>query len=147
MQLQFGDYKDFNDLALCLAANYNKYKTSHNPGKETKMQYKDAIHILVIYSFNWCIQYLCGEGINRGHWQVLGMSFLETVRFFGSQFCDEKMTNKWCHRFDDTLAKKNGAGKKDGIMELMMVPEGIFRCFYMDTDILSSLYYDIHNQQ
>ena len=29
----------------------------------------------------------------------------------------------------------------------MTVLEGILGCFYMDTDILSSLYYDIHNQQ
>ena len=75
------------------------------------------------------------------------MSFLETVQFFGSQFHDKKMTNKQCRWFDDALAQKNGAGKKDGITELLMVPEGIFEWFYMDTNILSSLYYDIHNQQ
>ena len=75
------------------------------------------------------------------------MSFLEIARFFGSQFCNEKMTNKWHCQFDDTLAAKNGAGKKDGITELMTVEEGIFGWFFMDTDILSLLYYDIHNQQ
>ena len=147
MRVHFGDYKDFNDLALCLAANYNKYEPSHNPGNETKMQHKDAIHILVVYSYNWCIQYLCGRGIHKGHWQALGMSFLETARFFSGQFCDEKMTNKWHRWFDDVLAQKNGTGKKDGMTELVMVLEGIFGCFYMDTDILSSLYYNIHNQQ
>ena len=57
------------------------------------------------------------------------------------------MTNKWCCQFDDALATKNGAGKKDGMTELLMVEEGIFGQFFMDTDILSSLYYDIHNQQ
>ena len=75
------------------------------------------------------------------------MSFLEIAWFFGGQFHDEKMTSKQCHRFDDALAAKNGAGKKDGMTELLMVEEGIFRQFFMDTDILSLLYYDIHNQQ
>ena len=111
------------------------------------MQYKDAVHILIVYSYNWCIQYLCGGGINKGHRQALEMSFLETARFFGGQFHDEKMTNKVCHWFNDALAQKNSAGKKDGITELLTVPEGIFGWYYMDTDILSSLYYDIHNQQ
>ena len=55
--------------------------------------------------------------------------------------------NKWCCQFDDALAVKNGAGKKDGMTELLMVEEGIFRRFFMDTDILSTLYYDKHNQQ
>ena len=117
MRVHFGDYKNFNDLALHLAANYNKYKPSHNPGKEMeerKMQYKDAVNILIIYNYNWCMQYLCGGGIHKGHWQVLGMSFLETAQFFGGQFCDKKMTNKRCHQFDDALAKKNIMGKKDG---------------------------------
>ena len=31
--------------------------------------------------------------------------------------------------------------------ELLTVEEGIFGCFFMDTDILSTVYYDIHNQQ
>ena len=108
MQVYFGDYKDFNDLALHLVANYNKYKPSWNPGKEMKMQYKDAIHILIIYSFNWCVQYFCSRGIHKGHWQVMGMSFLETTRFFGGQFCDEKMTNKWRRWFDNVLGQRNG---------------------------------------
>ena len=147
MKVHFGKYRDFNDLALRLTANYNKYKPSHNPGKETKMQYKDAICILIVYCYNWCVQYLCSGGIHKGHWQALGMSFLETTWFFGGQFHDKKMTNKWRHQFDDALAQKNSVGKKDGITELLTVPEGIFRWFYMDTDILLSLYHNIHNQQ
>ena len=147
MKVHFGKYKDFNDLALWLVANFNKYEPSHNPGKETKMQYKDAICILIIYSYNWCVQYLCGKGFHKGHWQALGMSFLETAQFFDSQFHDEKMTNKQHRWFNNALAQKNGAGKKDGITELLAVQEGIFGQFYMDTDILSSLYYNIHNQQ
>ena len=75
------------------------------------------------------------------------MSFLETAWFFSGQFHDKKMTNKRHCQFNDALAQKNGTGKKDGITELLTVPEGIFGQFYMDTDILSSLYYDIHNQQ
>ena len=75
------------------------------------------------------------------------MSFLEMAWFSGSQFCDEKMTSKWCHRFNDPLATKNGAGKKDRMTELLMVEEGIFGRFFMDTNILLLLYYDIHNQQ
>ena len=145
MKVHFSKYKD--NLALRLAANYNKYKPSRNPGKETKMQYKDAVRILIVYSYNWCDQYLCGGGIHKGHWQALEMSFLETTRFFGGQFHDKKMTNKWRHWFDDALAQKNGTGKKDGITELLTVPEGIFGWFYMDADILLSLYYNIHNQQ
>ena len=147
MKVHFSKYKDFNDLALGLAANFNKYEPSHNPGKEMKMQYKDTICILVVYSYNWCVLYLCGRGIHKGYPQALGMSFLETARFFSSQFHDEKITNKWCCRFNDTLAQKNGAGKKDGMTKLLAVKEGIFRQFYMDTNILSSFYYNIHNQQ
>ena len=75
------------------------------------------------------------------------MSFLEIAQFFGGQFRDEKMMNKWCHWFDDALAVKNGACKKDGMTELLMVDKGIFGHFFMDTDILLTLYYDIHNQQ
>ena len=55
--------------------------------------------------------------------------------------------NKWCYQFNDALATKNGAGKKDGMTELLTVEEGIFRQFSMNTDILSSLYYGVHNQQ
>ena len=54
------------------------------------------------------------------------------------------MTNKCKY---DALAAKNGTGKKDRITELLTVEEGIFGRFFMDTDILSTLYYDIHNQQ
>ena len=147
MKVHFSKYKDFNNLALRLAANFNKYKPSCNPGKETKMKYKDAIHILVIYSYNWCVQYLCSWGIHKGNQQALGMSFLETIWFFSGQFRDEKMTNKWCLWFNDALAQKNGVGKKEGITELLVVQEGIFKQFYMDIDIFLSLYYDIHNQQ
>ena len=75
------------------------------------------------------------------------MSFLEIARFFSSQFRDEKMINKWCRWFDDALAVKNSAGKGDRMTELLMVEEGICGHFFMDTDILSSLYYDMHNQQ
>ena len=116
-------------------------------GKDTKLQYKDAISILVIFSHNWVVQYLCGGGVHKGHRQALAMSFLEIARFFGGQFCNEKMTNKRHRRFNDALATKNGAGKKDGRTELLMVEKGIFGQFFMDTDILLSLYYDIHNQQ
>ena len=75
------------------------------------------------------------------------MSFLEIAQFFGGQFRDEKMKNKWHHQFDYALATKNRAGKKDRMTELLTVEEGIFGWFFMDTDILSFLYYDIHNQQ
>ena len=75
------------------------------------------------------------------------MSFLEIAWFFSGQFWNEKMMNKRCHWFDDALAVKNGAGKKDGMTELLTVDEGIFGHFFMHTDILLTLYYDIHNQQ
>ena len=65
-----------------------------------------------IYSHNWAVQYLCGGDVHKGHRHALAMLFLEIARFFGSQFHDEKMTNKWCHQFDDALAVKNGTGKK-----------------------------------
>ena len=146
MKRHYSNYKDFNDLALCLAFNYNKYEPPQDLGKDMKLQYKDAIHILVIYSCNWAVQYLCGEGVHKGHHHALAMSFLEIAWFFGGQFCDDKMTNKWCSQFD-ALAVKNGTGKRDGMTELLMVEEGIFRHFFMDTDILLTLYYDIHNQQ
>ena len=147
MNVHYGNYKDFNDLVLHLAFNYNKYEPTRNLGKDTKLQYKDAICILVIFSYNWAVQYLCGGGVHKGHRQALAMSFLEIAWFFGGQFRDEKMTNKWHCQFNNALAAKNSAGKKDGMTELLTVEEGIFRQFFMDTDILSSLYYDIHNQQ
>ena len=147
MNVHYGDYKDFNNLVLCLAFNCNKYEPTQNPGKDTKLQYKDAVCILVIFSYNWAVQYLCGGGIPKGHRQALAMSFLEIAQFFGSQFHDEKMTNKWCHQFNNALATKNCTGKKDGMTELLMVEEGIFGQFFMDTDILSLLWYDIHNQK
>ena len=143
MNVHYGNYKDFNDLALHLAFNYNKYKPTQDLGKDAKLQYKDAIHILVIFSYNRAVQYLCGAGIHK----ALAMSFLEMAQFFGSQFHDEKMTNKWRCWLDDALAAKNRAGKKDGMMELLTVEEGIFGRFFKDTDILLLLYYDIHNQQ
>ena len=127
--------------------NYNWYEPSCDPGKDTKLQYKDAVRILIVYGYNWCVQYLCGGGIHKGHCQALVMLFLQTTRFFSSQFDDEKMTNKRHRRFDDALSQKNGAGKKDGMTEMLMVEEGIFGHFFMDTNILSTLYYEIHNQQ
>ena len=147
MNVHYGNYKDFNDLALRLTFNYNKYEPTRDLGKDAKLQYKDTIRILVIFSYNQVVQYLCRVGIHKGHCQALAMSFLEMARFFGGQFCDEKMTNKLHHWFDDALAAKNGAGKKDWMTELLRVEEGIFRRFFMDTDILSLLYSDIHNQQ
>ena len=147
MNVHYGDYKDFSDLVLHLAFNYNKYKPTQDLDKDAKLQYKDTIHILVIFSYNQAVQYLCRAGVHKGHHQALTMSFLEMTLFFGSQFCDKKMTNKWCCRFDNALVTKNRAGKKDGMTELLTVEEGIFRRFFMDTDILSLLYYDIHNQQ
>ena len=142
MKVHYGDYKDFNNLALCLAFNYNKYEPPWDLGKDTKLQYKDAVCILVIYSYNWAVQYLCRGGIHKGHRHALAMSFFEI-----SQLSDKKMTNKWHRQFNDALAAKNRAGKKDGMTELLLVEEGILGCFFMDTDILSTLYYDIHNQQ
>ena len=115
--------------------------------KDTKLQYKDTIRILIVYSYNWCVQYLCSGHVHKGNHQALGMSFLKTAQFLGSQFHDKRMTNKRCCQFNDALAQKNCTGKKDGMTELMTVEEGIFGCFYMDTDILLTLYYDIHNQQ
>ena len=112
-----------------------------------KLQYKDTICILVMFSYNRAVQYLCGGDVHKGHRQALAMSFLEIAQFFGNQFCDKKMTNKQCRQFNDALAAKNGAGKKDGMTELLTVEEGIFRWFFMDTNILSSLYCDMHNQQ
>ena len=147
MNVHYGDYKDFNDLALCLAFNYNKYMPTQSPGKDTKLQYKDTVCILVIFSYNQAVQYLCRGGVHKGHHQALAMLFLEITRFFGSQFCNEKMTNKQSCWFNDALAAKNGAGRKDGMTELLTVEEGIFGWFFIYTHILSSLYYDIHNQQ
>ena len=111
MNVHYGNYKDFKDLALCLAFNYNKYS---EPGKDTKLQYKDTVHILVILSYNWVVQYLCGGSVHKGHRQALAMSFLETAQFFGGQFHNEKMTNKQCRRFDNALATKNSTGKRTG---------------------------------
>ena len=124
MNVHYGDYKDFNDLALPLTFNYNKYKPAWDPGKDTKLQYKDTVCILVIFSYNWAVQYMCRGGIHKGHHQALAMSFLEITRFFGRQFHDEKMTNKWHHQFDDALAAKNGADKKDGMTELLTWRKG-----------------------
>ena len=95
MKVHFGDYYDFNDLPLWLAFNLNKYELSHNPGKDTKLPYKAAVHILVVYSYNQAVQYLCEGGVHKGHRQVLGMLFLEIARFFGNQFRNKEMTNKW----------------------------------------------------
>ena len=91
MNVHYGNNKDFNNLALCLAFNYNKYKHTEDPGKDTKLQYKDTICILVIYSYNQAVQYLCGGGIHKGHHQALVMSFLEITWFFGGQFHDKKI--------------------------------------------------------
>ena len=147
MKVHYGDYKDFNDLALCLAFNYNKYEPTRDPGKDMELQYKDAVHILVMFSYNQAVQYMCRGGVHKGHCQALAMSFLEITWFFSGQFHDEKMTNKRHRQFDDVLAAKNSVGTKDRMTELLMVEEEIFGHFFMDTDILLSLYYDVHNQQ
>ena len=65
MKVHFGDYKDFYDLALQLAFNFNKCEPSHDPDKDTKLQYKDAVCILIVYSYNQAVQYLCGGGIHK----------------------------------------------------------------------------------
>ena len=147
MNVHYGDYKDFNDLALHLAFNYNKYKPTRDLGKDAKLQYKDAIHILVIFSYNQGSPVLVQRGRPQGTPSGSGNVIPRNCPVLWQPILWWKDTNKQCCWFDDALAAKNGAGNKDRMTELLTVEEGIFGRFFMDTDILLLLYYDIHNQQ
>ena len=73
---------------------------------------------------------------------ALGLSFLEVTYFFGGKFRDKCFTgqNKPQHRHDKKLVCSNGKGHLTAMEELLMMNEGIAGHFYMDVDILSTVY-------
>ena len=53
MLLYYGSYEDFNDCALQLMKNFNKYEVTPTKGFDgeanKQMQYRDAIQVLTVY--------------------------------------------------------------------------------------------------
>ena len=82
--------------------------------------------------------------VSKGHQQVLGLSFLEVVRFLSGQFHHSCITGKWQQQYDDKLAHKNGHHKKDKMTALISITEGPF---YMDMDFLFMLCSNVTRQQ
>ena len=79
---------------------------------------------------------------------ALGLSFLEAAYFFGGEFREECFTgpNKTRQKHDRKLIHFNGAGCKMAMEELLTTKEGIAGQFYMDVNILSTVYKYMANQ-
>ena len=146
MRLYYGKYKDFNDCALRLMRNYYEYEVTVMRGFEDeankRMQYRDAIKVLTVRAYNSAVNFFAPGGIHKQHLTALGLSFLEVAYFFGGEFRDKCFTgqNKPRHRHDKKLVRQNGEGHLTAMEELLTTNERIAGRFYMDVDILSTVY-------
>ena len=146
MLLYYGSYEDFNDCALRLAKNFNKYEVMPTKGFEgganKQMQYRDAIQVLMVYAYNSAVKFFAPSRVHKQHLMVLGLSFLKAAYFFGGEFRDKCFTgpNKTRQKHERKLVHLNGAGRKTAMEELLTTKEGIVGWFYMDVDILSTVY-------
>ena len=116
MAVNFGDFRQFNDCTLRLWQNYNQYEVTMKKGYEgiagKRMQYRDAVQVLMVCSYNLAIEYFTPGTIHKGHWTVLGLSFLEAAYFFGSKFREECFTGpaRKHQKHDKKLVVKNSKG-------------------------------------
>ena len=145
MRLYYGEYKDFNDCALRLVKNYNEQEVAPAGGQETaakRMQYRDAIKILTVYAYHSAVKFFAPRGVHKQHLTALGLSFLEAAYFFGGEFRDVCFTGpkKPRCRHDRNLVRTHGEGRQMALEELLATTEGIAGRFYMDVDILSTVY-------
>ena len=106
------------------------------------MQYRDAVKILTVRAYNSAVNFFSPGKVHKQHLTVLGLSFLEAAYFFGGEFRDECFTGpkKQRHRHDKKLVHSNGEGRLTAMEELLTAKEGIAGRFYMDVDILSTVY-------
>ena len=146
MRLYYGDYKDFNDCALRLVKNYNEQEGTPTSGYEDvankRMQYRDAVKALMVYAYNNAVKFFAPHGVHKQHLTALGLSFLKAAHFFGGEFRDGCFTGpkKPRRRHDRNLVHTNGKGHQTALEELLTTSEGIAGRFYMDVDILSTVY-------
>ena len=98
--------------------------------------------ILTVCAYNSVVKFFAPGGVHKQHLMALGLSFLEVAYFFGSEFRDECFTsqNKPRHRHDRKLVHSNGEGHQTAMEELLTTNEGIAGHFYMDVDILLTMY-------
>ena len=151
MRLYYGKYKDFNDCAIRLMRNYNTYELSATANSEDdankRMQYRDAVKVLTVRAYHDAVNFFSPGKVHK-HLTVLGLSFVEAAYFFGGEFRDECFTgpNKPRQRHDKNLVRSNGEGHKTAMEELLTTKEGIDGHFYMDVDILSTVYLLVADQ-
>ena len=152
MRLYYGDYKDFNDCAIRLMRNYNAYELSATADPEDdankRMQYRDAVKALTVCAYHEAVKFFSPGKVHKQHLTVLGLSFVEAAYFFGGEFRDVCFTgpNKPRQRHDKHLVRSNGEGRMTAMEELLTTKEGIDERFYMDVDILSSVYLLVADQ-
>ena len=87
--------------------------------------------------------------VHKQHLMALGLSFLEAAHYFGGEFRNKCFTgpNKPRHKHDRKLVRTNGTGHKTAMEELLTTKEGITGRFYMDVNILLTLYKDMADQK
>ena len=124
VDVHFGDYTAFNDYAIRLCQGYNDSRRPDDLFTKP-MKYQDAIRILCVFSYNFCVKYFSGGGVHNGHRAALGLSFLNAARFFGGEFRRKEYTGKVRKIHDEGLARENSFGKDDGITALTSCPEGV----------------------
>ena len=145
MRLYYGEYKDFNDCALRLVKNYNEQEVVPAGGHENvakRMQYRDGIKALMVYAYHSAVKFFAPRGVHKQHLMALGLSFLEAAYFFGGEFRDGCFTGpkKPRCRHDRNLVRTNSEGRQTALEELLAISEGIAGRFYMDIDILLTVY-------
>ena len=145
MRLYYGEYKDFNDCALRLVKNYNEQEVAPVGGQQTatkRMQYRDAVKILTVYAYHSAVKFFAPHGVHKQHLTALGLSFLEAAHFFGGEFRDVCFTGpkKPRRRHDRNLVRTDGEGRQTALEELLATTEGIAGRFYMDVDVLPTVY-------
>ena len=148
--LHFGDFEQFNDCAIRLLRNWNRYELVSQEGddlSDKRMQYPHAIQALTVHAYNHTIKFFAPGGVYKGHLTALGLSFLEVAYFFGGQFRDPAFTRrKKRQAHNSNLLRKNGEGCQTGMDELLNTNEGVAGRFYMDVDTLARLYSDMAHQ-
>ena len=148
--LHFGDFEQFNDCAIRLLRNWNRYELVSREGddlSDKRMQYPHAIQALMVHAYNHTIKFFVPGGVYKGNLMALGLSFLEVAYFFGGQFRDPAFTGWKKHQaHDSNLLRKNGEGHQTGMDELLNTNEGVAGRFYMDVDTLAHLYSDMAHQ-
>ena len=134
-------YGDFNDCALRLLAYWNINQRPH-----TKLQYIDAIRILVCYAYHHTSNHHFDKsGMHDNHLAHLAFSFLQVAKFFGAEFRDPGMSGKLHQQYDHKAPSHQGPHLQGSMKELISV--GIRSWHFMAIDMLSTVFMSIANQQ